>query len=187
MEAEDHRIATNGVRQASVVVQARPQILQCRQKAGIAAQRATRQRLQRSEARTLVRFGQDHIQPQQQGAVVGEDTLDQLGQPRPAPRPAPQLGQRTLVDIDNHDPFVDRRLREKAHAGVVEHRFQALQRRDLQIVQALCEQHRKQQYARQVAQNDCGQASPDLAKPLAVSRMRDFHINGHDLARYPGS
>ncbi|EXI76984.1 MAG: hypothetical protein AW10_04122 [Candidatus Accumulibacter appositus] len=158
-------MATNDVGETGVVIERRSQVLQRRDEAAIAAQGAARQRLQRSQPGTFVRLGQDHVHAQQQGAVVGENPLDQIGQPRPVPRPAPQLGQRSLVDIDNGDPFVDGRLREEAHTSVVEDRFQPGNGRNLDIVQAVPQQDAEQQETRQVAQEEGRQPTPEFARP----------------------
>ncbi|EXI91800.1 MAG: hypothetical protein AW12_01089 [Candidatus Accumulibacter sp. BA-94] len=135
----------------TVVVECRPQVFDGRAKSSVLPQWPACEGLQHRQPGAFVGLREDDVHPEQQRAIVGKDPLDQIGQPGTAPRPAPEFCQRTLVDIDDDDSVIDRRLREPAHAGVVQGGVESGQGVDLDVAQTVRQKHGEQQQPKQAA------------------------------------
>ena len=69
---------------------------------------------------TRIALGEHHVEADHRHAVALEELVGQLGEEAAAPRPAPELAQALLVDIQDDDPLVASARHGHAQARVVQ-------------------------------------------------------------------
>ena len=118
--AEHHRPALHRRGEERVVVELRPQLAVGLLEASRLLQLALRERVERLDARARVALGEYHVEAEHGDAVPVEELSDRFGHELAAPRPAADLAQALLVDIEDDDAALDAPGHRHAHARVVE-------------------------------------------------------------------
>jgi hypothetical protein len=149
--AENHGAVLHRRGEACIVVQLRAQILERRLKHRRVLQFLLGQRFERLEAGTLVRLGKDDVEADQLDAVLVEQLVHQGGQLVPAPRPAPLLCERLLVDIENRDPLVHALRHGQANLRIVDQRVEVVDEGNLVETRGMAEQDQQNQQSEHVA------------------------------------
>ena len=86
-----------------------------------------RQLLETLQARALVGLGEHHVETEQGDFLAIEQFVNQAGEFVAAPGPTTDFGKAFLVDVDNHDPVIQRARHGGAQTAVVNDVVQALQ------------------------------------------------------------
>ena len=150
---EHHRTATQRIGKTPVVIKRAAQAGKRRLKCRFAAQFATGQTIQRTQAGAAVRFGKDHVETDDGNAVIVEQAGDELRHLVAAPRPAPLFGQTAFVDVENDDALVDAAGHGQPQTGIIDESIQRIEQRNLIKPRGMTEE----QQAQQQAKDDPGQ------------------------------
>ena len=129
--AKHHRTAAQRIGKTPVVIKRAAQAGKRRLECRFAAQFATGQTIQRTQAGAAVRFGKDHVETDDGNAVVVEQAGDELRHLVAAPRPAPLLGQTFLVDVEDYDARIDARGSRQAQTRVIDEGVERIEQRNL--------------------------------------------------------
>ena len=118
--AQDHRAALDRRREQAVVVELFPQVAVDLLKRRDRLQILLRQRVEHVDPGARIALRPDHVEAEDPDAVLVEQLVDQLGHQPAAPRPAADLAEALLVDVEDDDAGVDPARHGEAQPRVVD-------------------------------------------------------------------
>jgi hypothetical protein len=130
--AERNRPLRQALREASVVIEGRRNLLQRAAEIRALRQFAVSQPVQCGQAGTGVRLGEHHVEAHRRHAVAIEQLVEQRAQDVAAPGPAAHAFQAGLVDIEDGDAVVRPGRGGALQPDVVQPGFGALERRQVE-------------------------------------------------------